>query len=256
MGCVSVNNFLIKGNADLPWAANALEAPMGWLELFRGTGAVPPEHVLADLGQDFALERQELAFKLYANAASTHRFIDAILTLRQQGVTAAQVQCVRCLVNPGGLHTLRDTRPHTAPQARVSLPYALAVALCDGEVGLRQLNQSRVQAADVQVLMQRVVIQEDPALGVPEGTDFTAGPATVQAELQDGRVVTATVEHAWGSPQRPPKRPGFEAKFRQCVKDVLSPEQTLLAMRYLYQLETLPSLRLVLDALSLTDAGT
>jgi 2-methylcitrate dehydratase PrpD len=235
---------------------NALETPMGWLALFRGEGDVQAEDILTDLGQDFALERPELSFKFYANSTSTHRFIDATLVLRQQGVTADQVQRLLCTVSPASKQPLRYAQPRTAQQARVSLPYAVAVALCDGEAGLRQFNQSRVQAADVQAMLQRVVVQEDSTLSVTEGADFVAFPATVQAELLDGRVVTATVEHARGSPQHPPRRPEFEAKFRQCARDVLSSEQTLLAMRYLYQLETLPAWRQVLDALSLADTGT
>lgn len=229
----------------------ALEAPMGWLTLFRGAGEVQLERILADLGQDFALDRPELYFKLYANGAPTHRFIDATLTLRQQGVTPEQVHRLVCTVSPAYVQTLRYAHPTTAQQARVSLQYAVAVALCDGQVGLLQFNQSRVQAADVQALMQRVVLQEETALSPTTGSDFTAFPATVQAELRDGRVLTATVEHESGSPERPPKRPEFEAKFRQCAKGVLSTEQTLLALRSLYQLETLPAFRQVLDALSL-----
>jgi hypothetical protein len=40
-------------------------------------------------------------------------------------------------------------------------------------------------------------------------------------------------------------------EFRQCARDVLSSEQILLAARYLYQLDTLPDLRRLLEALSL-----
>lgn len=42
-----------------------------------------------------------------------------------------------------------------------------------------------------------------------------------------------------------------EVKFRQCARAVLPSEQILLAARYLYQLDTLPDLRRLLDALSL-----
>jgi 2-methylcitrate dehydratase PrpD len=231
--------------------ANALEGPMGWLELFRGSAGIRYDVVLDNLGQTFALERKELYFKLYANGAPTHRFIDAALALRQQGITPEHIQRVVCRVNPTYVQTLRYPHPTTAQQARVSLPYALAVALCDGEVGLPQFNPSRVVAEDVQTLMQRIELESDAALSATAGSDFTAAPATVQIELSDGRRLTETVEHERGSPERPPKRPEFEAKFRQCAKNVLPPEQILMALRYLYQLDTLPDCRLLLDAMSL-----
>jgi 2-methylcitrate dehydratase PrpD len=229
----------------------ALEAPMGWLELFRGAGEVRPEAVLHQLGESFALGRPELYFKFYANGAPTHRFIDAVLALREQGVTPEQVERVVCQVNPTYVQTLRFARPTTPQQARVSLQYAVAVALCDGHVGLPQFNPSRVQAADVQDLMTRVELEADAGLSATTGSDFTAAPATVRIELRDGRRLTQTVEHERGSPERPPKRPEFEAKFRQCVRHVLPEDKTLLALRYLYQLDSLPDFRWVLDALSL-----
>jgi 2-methylcitrate dehydratase PrpD len=229
----------------------ALETSRGWLELFRGADGVRTESVLANLGQDFALDRPELYFKLYANGASTHRFIDAALSLRQQGITLDQIQRLVCRVHPAYVQTLRYAQPTTPQQARVSLQYAVAVALCDGQVGLPQFNASRVQAEDVQTLMQRIELHADAALSVTPGSDVTAAPAGIQADLHDGRSLTETVEHERGSPQRPPTRQEFETKFRQCARDILSAEQTLLAMRYLYQLDTLPDIRRLLDALSL-----
>jgi 2-methylcitrate dehydratase PrpD len=229
----------------------ALETAMGWLELFRGAGKICTEVVLADLGKDFTLDRPELYFKLYPNGAPTHRFIDAALSLHQHGITPEQIRRVVCRVNPAYVQTLRYPHPTTPQQARVSLQYAVAVALCDGQVTLTQFNPSRVQAEDVQALMQRIALQADPALRATAGSDFTAFPATMQIDLSDGRSLTETVEHESGSPQRPPTRPEFEAKFRQCASVVLSAEQTLLAMRYLYQLDTLPDLRRLLDAMSL-----
>ena len=244
----------------------ALEAPMGWLELFGGTADSRHDVILADLGQSFALDGPELHFKFYANSAATHRFIDAALELRQQGVTPEQIQRLVCRGHPTSVQTLRYAQPTTPQQARVSLPYALAVALCDGNVGLPQFNLARVQADDVQTLMQRIELAADAALGASPGSDVTATPATVMVELTDGRSLTATVAHAHGSPQRPPRRQAFEAKFRDCAKTVLSTAQTLLAMRYLYQLDTLPAMHLLLDGLSLApgvvqataedDAGT
>jgi 2-methylcitrate dehydratase PrpD len=236
--------------------AHALEAPMGWLELFRGPDDIRAVDVLANLGQDFALDRSELYFKLYANGAPTHRFIDAALVLRQQGITPEQIQRLVCRVHPAYIETVRYTQPTTPPQARVSLPYAVAVALCDGQVGLAQFNAARVQAHDVQTLMQRVELQADATRSATAGADYMAAPAFLQADLHDGRSVTATVEHARGSPESPPTRQELEAKFRQCARHVLAAEQTLLALRHLYQLETLPDLRRLLDALSLAPGPT
>ena len=98
--------------------------------------------------------------------------------------------------------------------------------------------------------MQRVELEVDTDQMATEGSDFTAAAATLIMERQDGRQLTQTVEHEIGSPRAPPKRPEFESKFRRCTKEVLSSDNILLAMRYLYQLETLPDFDMVPDAMS------
>ena len=216
-----------------------------WLALF-GDGSIQPDRMLTSWGEDFALDRAELHFKLYPTGIAAHGFIDAALALHQQGIEPDQVRRLVCRVNPSAAPTL-SFAPTTSQQAQRSLPYAVAVALCDGRVGLPQFNPSRVSAEDVQALMGLVEVQQDASFEASDGSD---APAVLRADLRDGRSLTETVEHARGSPLRPPTRPEFEAKFRQCAAAVLSTERTLLAARCLYQLDTLPDLRSLVDILS------
>ena len=216
-----------------------------WLALF-GDGSFQADRALKSWGDDFALDRAELHFKLYPTDIAAHGFIDAALALHQQGIEPDQVRRLVCRVNPSAAPVL-SFAPATPQQAQHSLPYAVAVALCDGRVGLPQFNPSRVSADEVQALMGRVEVEQDASFETPDGTD---SPAVLRADLNDGRSLIETVEHARGSPQRPPTRPEFEAKFRQCAAAVLSTERTLLAARCLYQLDTLPDLSSLVDVLS------
>lgn len=216
-----------------------------WLAHF-GDESFQTDRVLRNWGDDFALDRAELHFKLYPTGIVAHGFIDAALALHQQGIEPDQVRRLVCRVSPSAAPAL-SFAPATPQQAQRSLPYAVAVALCDGRVGLAQFNPSRVSANEVQALTGRVEVEQDASFETPDGS----GPSAVlRADLHDGRSVVETVEHARGSPQRPPTRPEFEAKFRQCAAAVLSTERTLLAARCLYQLDALPDLRSLVDILS------
>ena len=217
-----------------------------WLALF-GDGSFQTDRVLKSWGDDFVLDRAELHFKLYPTDIAAHGFIDAALALHQQGIEPDQVRRLVCRVSPSAAPAL-SFAPATPQQAQRSLPYAVAVALCDGRVGLPQFNPSRVSADEVQALMGRVEVEQDTSYEAPDGS---GPPAILRADLNDGRSLIETVEHARGSPQRPPTRPEFEAKFRQCAAAVLSTERTLLAARCLYQLDTLPDLRGLVDILSM-----
>ena len=216
-----------------------------WLALF-GDASFQTARALQSWGDDFALNRAELHFKLYPTDITTHGFIDAALALHQQGIEPDQVRRLVCRTSPTAALAL-SFAPATPHQAQRSLPYAVAAALCDGRVGLAQFNPSRVSADEVQALMGRVEVEQDAAFEAPDGS---APAAVLRADLNDGRSVVETVEHARGSPQRPPTRPEFEAKFRQCAAAVLSTERTLMVARCLYQLDTLPDLRTLVDTLS------
>ena len=217
-----------------------------WLALF-GDGSFQADRALTSWGDDLALDRAELHFKLYPTDIAAHGFIDAALALHQQGIEPDQVRRLVCRVSPSAAPVL-SFAPANPQQAQRSLPYAVAAALCDGRVGLAQFNPSRVSADDVQALMGRIEVEQDASsFEAPDGSE---APAVLRADLNGGRSLVETVEHARGSPQRPPTRPEFEAKFRQCTAAVLSTERTLMAARCLYQLDTLPDLRTLVDILS------
>lgn len=237
---------LLAGQGFSSGDVKAGEELAAWLALF-GDGSLQVDRALKRWGDDFALDRAELHFKQYPTAIAAHGFIDAALALHQQGVEPNQVQRLVCRLSPSAAPTL-SFAPASPQQAQRSLPYVVAVALCDGRVGLAQFNPSRVSADEAQALMGRVEVEQDASCEAPDGSD---PPAVLRADLNDGRNLIKTVEHARGSPQRPPTRPEFEAKFRQCAAAVLSTERTLLAARCLYQLDALPDLRNLVDILSL-----
>ena len=217
-----------------------------WLEAF-GTESSHADPTLSRWGNDFSLDRAELHFRLYPTPLAAHGFIDAALALHQQEVAPDMVRRIVCRVSPSSPPAL-SFAPTSPQQAQHSLPYAVAAALCDGRVGLAQFNASRISDDQVQGLTGRVEVEQDPAAETPQGHHF---PALLRAELTDGRSVVESVEHARGSPQRPPTRPEFEGKFRQCAGAALSTERTLLAARLLHQLDTLQDMRTLVDALSL-----
>ncbi len=83
--------------------------------------------------------------------------------------------------NGGSEHRVR-----TRAEAYRSLPYLLAVALLDGEVGAPQYEPERIRREDVQTLMRKVVIRPDREFSrrFPE-----AMPARVQIFVRDGRIL-------------------------------------------------------------------
>ena len=85
--------------------ARAGEELSAWLATF-GNKSSHADSALTDWGDDFALDRAELHFKLYPTPLAVHGFIDAALALQQQNVTPDQIRRLVCRVSPSAAPTL------------------------------------------------------------------------------------------------------------------------------------------------------
>jgi 2-methylcitrate dehydratase PrpD len=98
----------------------------------------------------------------------------------------------------------------TGMGARVSVPYCVAVAALDREVGQAQFAPARVGRRDVQDLLARTEVIAVPELTALYPAKF---PARVTIALKDGRKLTAMRQFPKGDPQEPLKADEIEAKF-------------------------------------------
>lgn len=113
---------------------------------------------------------QQTIIKKYCALIHGQPVLEAVLDLkRHYGVTAAQVERVRCDVFQGafdfaggGKFGLKD-HPQVKEQGDYNLKYLVAAALLDDQVGPAQLEPERIRAADAQALLGQVEIHPDPA---------------------------------------------------------------------------------------------
>ena len=136
--------------------------------------------------------------KKYCSLIHGQPVLEAVLSLRRRyALTAGDVVSVTCEtfqsgydIAGGGSFGAKD-HPTTKEQADYNLKYLIAVALLDGEVGPAQLDETRVNGADVQALLSRVQIQPSAEFTklYPEqlGCRITirreTGPALVERQL-------------------------------------------------------------------------
>ena len=116
----------------------------------------------------------------------------------------------------------------TSMGARVSVPYCVAVAALDGQVGQAQFAPDRVARRDVQDLLAHTDIVSVPELTALYPEKF---PARVTVTLKDGRKLTATRFFPKGDPQEPLSPTEIEAKFLGNASARLSDEQAAEVVR-------------------------
>ncbi len=95
----------------------------------------------------------------------------------------------------GDKHVVR-----TKEEADHSLPYMLAVALLDGDVGPEQYEPQRIVANDVQSLLRRIHIRPDDQLSARFPQEM---PARLRVQLRDGRVLEKEKKDYEGFHTRP-----------------------------------------------------
>jgi 2-methylcitrate dehydratase len=157
---------------------------------------------------DRSLDAVEQTYlKQYCSLIHGQVIIDATLALRDEyhicgsGVAAVTLEVFEGAYDfaGGGSYGGKD-HPVTKEQADYNLKYLSAVALLDGQVGPEQLDTERINRADVQDLLSRVVVEPAPDLtaAYPERTS-----ARVRVVLRDGRTVSREQSDFEGSPTRP-----------------------------------------------------
>ncbi len=126
-------------------------------------------------------------------------------------------------------------RPKTRETADHSLPYCVAVALQDGEVGLEQFSEERIADPTLLDLVSRVEVRADPELSdrYPAST-----PNRIEVTTRSGESAVREVEFPRGHSGNPMTDDEVEEKFRRLADGEMSPERQSEVLRRLWALET------------------
>lgn len=128
-------------------------------------------------------------------------------------------------------------------EADHSLPYTVAALALDGELGHDQYRLERIRSDDVQALLRRVHVYEDPELTARY--DNGEMPAIVRVTLADGTVHEVEKSYFEGHPARPVTWEGLEAKFATLAAGVYAPAEQEAIVETVRALDEVDTRRLV-----------
>jgi len=100
--------------------------------------------------------------------------------------------------------------PKNRETADHSLPYCIAVALCDGTVGLEQFTEERIKDPDLQKLMTKIKAMRNPEHNKQYPEAF---PCFIEIKTKSGKTFTKTVTYPKGHPKNPLTDRELEEKF-------------------------------------------
>jgi len=229
--------------AGVEGRVNALEGPMGIMELYGGPTAPGWEYGLETLGDPLAIERQGLTVKRFPCCAATHRAIDCVLDLiAENNFATDDVAFVKVQVRPGQVKNLRYSAPESEFEARFSMQYCVSVVLQSGTIGLSDFTPSAVQRPEIRDLFGIIDMQAHD-LEKQTDSETTHLPAIVDITLKEGRALHARQEIPKGDAANPLSDDERLAKFTDCCQGFL-PENDIAALQTtINSLESLANVR-------------
>jgi len=193
------------------------------------------DEAVVGLGEVYHITR--ITQKNHGCCGHTFAAIDAVLTLREaHGLQAAQVNAVQVDTYQVAIDVTGNFTPHSAPEAKFSLPYVTAHALLHGSVRLDAFEPGRLADPAIRALMQRIRIAADPAMSAAFPLQRAA---RVSVTLTDGRKLEFFAPCRKGDPEAPLSDAEINAKFDELVAPVIGHAQALALRAQLWRLDEL-----------------
>jgi 2-methylcitrate dehydratase PrpD len=186
-------------------AEDVLEAPKGFVEIFSSGADLG--HATDGLGERFEIMAN--AYKPYPCGIVVHPAIDACRAVALQLEDAGAVQKIRLHVHPLAMQLANRPHPKDMFEAQVSISHWAAAVFVLGATGIAVVRHDAIDDQAVAAFRDRVSVIADPGLERDQ--------ARAEAVLPDDRTISALVEHARGSVDRPMSDDELDGKFlAQC----------------------------------------
>ncbi len=177
------------------------------------------------LGEKY--EIMDVYFKPHACCRHSHGAIDATLELiAKYRIKPHDVESVIVRTNSGASRVVcqyaKPSDPYTSFQ--FSLPYVVAIALTDGEVGLAQFDEAKRKDPEIHELMRKIKCALDPELDRLYLQDRR--PTAVEIVTKKGERLSARVDFPKGSSENPLSKQELASKFRELASKVIDENKT------------------------------
>ena len=196
-------------------------------------GAASDFGTLADLGRRYRIG--EVYVKRFPACLMTHAAVEAVLDLRSRhGLRPEDVLSLTVWTQRGAA-ALDDPAPRSSEAAQYSIPYTVAAALVDGELGVRQMLEDRLGDRRILDLATRVAVRHDPRLDL----EYPARrPARVRLQTVGGETCEHEVLVIRGSSEAPLTSAEVDAKFLSLAEPLGGREWAQRVLALLREVET------------------
>ena len=221
--------------------ADILDHPIDYTRVFADKDEADASRIVGTLGSPWDIASPGLVVKKYPCCNSTHRTIDATLSLvSEHSPSPSEIESVVISMPPGEDIPLIYSRASTGLEGKFSMQYCIASAILDGRVDLNTFDQTSVDRPEVQRLTGLVKLEYDDT---QEPVVVNAGGhVDVTINMSAGSSVTTRIEQAGGTPEYPLSDEELNQKFTSCASRTLNSSQVDQALSQVYALQDMPDI--------------
>lgn len=181
--------------------------------------------------------------KYYPSEYHSQAGIEAALSLRDK-VKIKDIEEINIETYDACVDIIAGDKEKWAPATREtadhSLPYCVAVALCDGMVGLGQFTEDRIKDPGLQKIMAKIKVMRNKEHNrqYPE-----AFPCFIEIRSKSGETFTKTVTYPKGHPKNPLTDGELEEKFNTLNSGIIKDNTLKEIVDNIWHLESLENIR-------------
>ena len=207
-------------------AETILEGERGFLKAYSDRFDL--RLLLDGLGRTFPIA---LEYKPYACARPIHLAIDCALAMgREHRIDPAQISNITVFRHPRWAHYHMINRPRTYHEAQMSLPFAVAVSLVEGDAFLEQFSEEKLKDARIQKLSG--MVESRTIDGLPRDVS-----CRMEVTLKDGAHYVTQVDYPKGSMQNPMTPDERRSKFTKLSSGILDEDKQRKVEEWIFDLE-------------------
>jgi 2-methylcitrate dehydratase PrpD len=201
------------------------------------------ELLVGTLGKEF--EIRDVWFKPYSACRWSHSSIDAVCQLRNKHNIRPD-EVVEIKIHTFERASLMGTkRPVTEETAQYSIPYNVAVAICDGESGPMQLLKKRNTDIDVLKLAEKVTLVYNDEMEKA----FPRNMGAIVEVITNRGIFSARVDSPKGDPSNPFTLEEIEQKFEGLTLPYLNIETVEALKKKILEIDELQDITEITDYL-------
>jgi 2-methylcitrate dehydratase PrpD len=234
--------LLVKHGATGP--RGILEIPEGYCKAYSKEPQV--KKIVQGLGNSFDILNN--CPKFYPSILGGHCIIEAVLKLvRTNDILPDDILKVIAKTFTIAVNKSSDREPRTPLAARMSIPYSIAAAIIDRELGMRQFEARRLQDRGIKAIQKKISLEADAEMDKFLPRMY---PAKVEIITKDGKVFSAEEHYPKGFPDNPISARELERKFESLCATVFDQTRINKLKHMINHLESLEDISEIIQLLA------